>query len=90
MWNAIRKTLLAGLLVLVPISLTAYILSYLLFVPKKDIVDLDIPVEDALKLVISGGPIHLKDQIRSGKANSQNSDSKGTEQVAHSENNLRL
>ena len=35
--------------------------GYLLFVPKTDIVDLDMPVEDALKLVISGGSIHLKE-----------------------------
>lgn len=36
--------------------------GYLLFVPKKDAVDLDMSVEDALKLVISGGSIHLKEQ----------------------------
>jgi uncharacterized membrane protein len=36
--------------------------GYLLFVPKKDTVDLDMSVEDALKLVISGGSIHLKEQ----------------------------
>jgi uncharacterized membrane protein len=35
--------------------------GYLLFVPKKDVLELDMPVEDALKLVISGGSIHLKD-----------------------------
>jgi uncharacterized membrane protein len=36
--------------------------GYLLFVPKSDIIDLDLPVEDALKLVISGGSIKLKNQ----------------------------
>ena len=36
--------------------------GYLLFVPKEDAVDLDMSVEDALKLVISGGSIHLKEQ----------------------------
>lgn len=35
--------------------------GYLLFVPKTDIVALDMSVEDALKLVISGGSIHLKE-----------------------------
>ena len=35
--------------------------GYLLFVPKADVVDLNIPVEDALKLVISGGSIHVKE-----------------------------
>jgi uncharacterized membrane protein len=35
--------------------------GYLLFVPKADAVDLDMSVEDALKLVISGGSIHLKE-----------------------------
>jgi uncharacterized membrane protein len=34
--------------------------GYLLFIPKKDVKDLDMSVEDALKLVISGGSIHLK------------------------------
>ena len=34
--------------------------GYLLFIPKKDVLDLDMSVEDALKLVISGGSIHLK------------------------------
>ncbi len=33
--------------------------GYLLFVPKKDVIELEMPVEDALKLVISGGSIHL-------------------------------
>ncbi len=31
--------------------------GYLLFVPKEDIIELDMPVEEALKLVISGGTI---------------------------------
>ena len=31
--------------------------GFLLFVPKKDTIDLDMPVEEALKLVISGGAI---------------------------------
>jgi uncharacterized membrane protein len=35
--------------------------GYLLFVPKKSVTDLDMSVEDALKLVISGGSIHLKE-----------------------------
>jgi len=34
--------------------------GYLLFVPKKDVIELDMSVEDALKLIISGGSIHLK------------------------------
>ena len=41
--------------------------GYLLFVPKTDIVELDMPVEDALKLVISGGSIHLKEHGGFGK-----------------------
>ena len=36
--------------------------GYLLFVPKTDIKNLDMSVEDALKLVISGGSIHIKGQ----------------------------
>jgi len=36
--------------------------GYLLFVPKKDVVDLKMSVEDAMKLVISGGSVHLKDR----------------------------
>ena len=31
--------------------------GYLLFVPKKDVVVLDMPIEEALKLIISGGAI---------------------------------
>jgi len=47
--------------------------GYLLFVPKKDVIVLDMPIEEALKLVISGGAIipnshkeaeiHLEDLI---------------------------
>ena len=36
--------------------------GYLLFVPKSQVKELDMSVEDALKLVISGGSIHVKDQ----------------------------
>ena len=36
--------------------------GYLLFVPKTQVTELDMPVEDALKLVISGGSIHLKEK----------------------------
>lgn len=35
--------------------------GYLLFVPKKNITELDMSVEDAMKLVLSAGSIHLKD-----------------------------
>lgn len=35
--------------------------GYLLFVPKTEILELSMSVEDALKLVISGGSIHLKE-----------------------------
>ena len=35
--------------------------GYLLFVPKKDVIELEMPVEDALKLVISGGSVHLNE-----------------------------
>ncbi len=31
--------------------------GYLLFVPKKDVIILDMPIEEALKLIISGGAI---------------------------------
>ena len=34
--------------------------GYLLFVPKSSVVKLDMSVEDAMKLVISGGSVHLK------------------------------
>ncbi len=37
--------------------------GYLLFVPKKDIIPLRMPVEEALKLVISGGAIHTNDSL---------------------------
>ena len=36
--------------------------GYLLFVPKSNIIELDMSVEDALKLVISGGSIHVRNQ----------------------------
>jgi uncharacterized membrane protein len=35
--------------------------GYLLFVPKDQAMDIDMSVEDALKLVLSGGSIHLKE-----------------------------
>lgn len=35
--------------------------GYLLFVPKTEVTDLDMSVEDAMKLVISGGSVHLKE-----------------------------
>jgi len=34
--------------------------GFLLFIPKKDIIEIDIPVEDALKLIISGGTINYQ------------------------------
>ncbi|MBN2415600.1 DUF502 domain-containing protein [bacterium] len=34
--------------------------GYLLFIPKKSIRELDLSVEEALKLVISGGSIHIR------------------------------
>ncbi len=37
--------------------------GYLLFVPKKDVLELNMSVEEALKLVISGGSIHIKEKI---------------------------
>jgi len=36
--------------------------GYLLFVPKSQVTDLDMPVEDALKLVISAGSVRITDQ----------------------------
>lgn len=36
--------------------------GYLLFIPKSEIKELDMSVEDALKLVVSGGSVHLKDK----------------------------
>jgi len=33
------------------------------FVPKKDVLELNMSVEEALKLVISGGSIHIKEKI---------------------------
>ncbi|RMD92611.1 MAG: DUF502 domain-containing protein [Calditrichaeota bacterium] len=41
--------------------------GFLLFVPKTDIIDLDLPVEEALKLIISGGAIVPAQNLR-GKA----------------------
>jgi len=35
--------------------------GYLLFVPKSQVQELEMSVEDALKLVISGGSVHLKE-----------------------------
>lgn len=37
--------------------------GYLLFVPKEDVVELDMSVEDALKLVISAGSIQVASKI---------------------------
>lgn len=37
--------------------------GYLLFVPKADVIELNISVEEALKLVISGGSIVLPDDL---------------------------
>jgi uncharacterized membrane protein len=42
--------------------------GYLLFVPKNSVQDLDMNVEDALKLVISGGSIHVKKHMESGNS----------------------
>jgi len=36
--------------------------GYLLFVPKSDITEIDMSVEDALKLVISAGAVYIKDK----------------------------
>jgi uncharacterized membrane protein len=36
--------------------------GFLLFVPRDQIMDINMSVEDALKLVISGGSIHLKEK----------------------------
>ncbi len=38
--------------------------GYLLFVPKKDVIPLDITVEEALKLIISGGTISSLDEMK--------------------------
>ncbi len=35
--------------------------GFLLFVPKNQVIELDIPVEDALKLIISGGTLNYLD-----------------------------
>ncbi len=40
--------------------------GFLLFVPKADVIELDMSVEDALKLVISGGVVQLKEYELSG------------------------
>jgi uncharacterized membrane protein len=37
--------------------------GYLLFVPKADVIELTISVEEALKLIISGGSIVLPDNL---------------------------
>ncbi len=37
--------------------------GYLLFIPKDSVSELDISVEDALKLIISGGSIHFKNEV---------------------------
>lgn len=36
--------------------------GFLLFVPKKEIIELDISVEEALKLIISGGTVNVLDE----------------------------
>ncbi|HDQ43952.1 MAG TPA: DUF502 domain-containing protein [bacterium] len=36
--------------------------GFLLFVPKRHVTELEMTVEDALKLVISGGSLHLKEK----------------------------
>ena len=36
--------------------------GYLLFVPKSDVTEIDMSVEDALKLVISAGAVYIKDK----------------------------
>ena len=38
--------------------------GYLLFIPKDHVMDLDMSVEDALKLVISAGSIDIKNHLR--------------------------
>ena len=42
--------------------------GYLLFVPKSDVVELNISVEEALKLIISGGSIVLPENVTPIKA----------------------
>ncbi len=37
--------------------------GFLLFVPKREIIELDISVEDALKLIISGGTVHAREKL---------------------------
>ena len=36
--------------------------GYLLFVPESDVIDLDMSVEDAFKLVISGGAVKVENR----------------------------
>lgn len=43
--------------------------GYLLFVPKKDVIPLDISVEEALKLIISGGTISSLDDAKLPRRN---------------------
>ncbi len=35
--------------------------GYLLFIPKKEVLELDMNIEDAMKLIISGGAIHVQE-----------------------------
>jgi len=42
--------------------------GYLLFIPKEDVFDLDMSVEDALKLVISAGSIEIKNRMHNKAA----------------------
>ncbi len=37
--------------------------GFLLFIPKREIIDLDISVEDALKLIISGGTVNAREKL---------------------------
>ncbi len=41
--------------------------GFLLFVPKSEVVELDMSIEDALKLVISGGAIGIRSKYKNGK-----------------------
>ena len=43
--------------------------GYLLFVPREDVVVLDMSVEDGLKLVVSGGIIAPEYKIQPAKLN---------------------
>ncbi len=42
--------------------------GYLLFVPKSDVIELNISVEEALKLIISGGSIVVPENVNTMKA----------------------